>query len=266
MKKLKNNSRFPRRPSRLSSGWYLGNNPGMEGNRLLTHFREKLIILDVHLFLAQADSKESWNQRAAPAPGHGIHLAKGRCPYLSFLVSSLFDNIFHGKSEGTQVRNHTLKVPFSVLWLWREPGVMRSNIYADTNFSGISTSERVIQYSRTSLPLRHHSCFFFPTANVYQTCIEHANITDQIHRKTGCCLQHISCFVALTDVKWRLRPSCFKGIPYPKCESNLLELLNVGSTANCRGFPTSPLYGRAASRFCREGGLKTPDQTAGVLS
>lgn len=108
--------------------------------------------------------------------------------------------------------------------------------------------------------------FFFPTANVYQTCTEHANITDQIQRKTGCCLQHISCSVALRDVKWRLQPSCFKGTPYPKCESNLLELLNVGSAANCRGFPTSPLYGRAASRFCREGGLKTPDQTAGVLS
>jgi len=59
---------------------------------------------------------------------------------------------------------------------------------------------------------------------MYQTCVEHASITDQIHSKTESCLKHISCFVALRDVKRRLQTSCFIGTPYLKCESNLLEL------------------------------------------
>lgn len=124
-------------------------------------------------------------------------------------------------------------------------------------FSSISTSKREIPYRLTSLLLRHFSWGFFPpTANMYQSCIK---ITDQIHSKTESCLQHVSCSAGLRDVKWRLRISYFKGSPYPKRESSLPELLHAGSAANCRGLPSSPPYGRAASSFCREGGLQTPD-------
>lgn len=42
-----------------SSGWYLSNNPGMEGNGLLSHFRKDSVILHVQLFW----HSERWWQR-----------------------------------------------------------------------------------------------------------------------------------------------------------------------------------------------------------
>lgn len=89
-----------------------------------------------------------------------------------------------------------------------------------------------------------HHCFQGTVLGVFFPPCKHISSLYRNYRpdsqQTRVLLQPVSCSAALRDVKCRLQTSSFQGSPAPKRESNLPELLNAGSAANCRGLPSSP--------------------------